>query len=435
VEDDDGISNDELVQPDRPDIRDRGFNPWRYAATEKARSIVAEAVQMVESYEHHRALRKRNRKAADQRTFEFTIEAILCDLMNHVLIGFPKGLFITRSGGVLSRQDRYKAPAQNKKLPDLLDNLAKPELAFITQRIGEWARTGSGERTVIKPGWRLLDRMTEACLTIADLGERPHGEVIYLREPKTSPLARPKLMGYSDTPQTELFRREMQRINDWLVAADIVFEKTMLTSRPIAADSRQRMLWRSFTRSRFDSGGRLFGGFWIPLSKKQREAAIFIDGEEIVELDYAQMAPRLVYARKGMRPPDKDLYRVPGYESHRSGIKKVMNSMLFAQKPITRMPRGVRKKFEDSYKIGDVTNAIMAYHPDIADLFHTGIGHEAQFTESQIMVDILLKLIDLDVIALPIHDAILVPSSNRDTAKQVMLDVFRTHTGTEGAVD
>lgn len=434
MDDFDGVSDDGLG-PNQSDIRDRGFNPWRYAATEKARAIIAEAVHMVESYEQHRAPRKRNRRLADQRTFELTIEAVLCDLMNHVLIGYPEGLFITRSGGILSRQDRYKAPAENKKLPDFLDKLAKPELAFITQRTGEWRRTGSGERTVIKPGWRLLDRMTEAGMTVSDLGERPHGEVIYLREPKTRPLARPKLIDYSDTPQTELFRQQMQRINDWLVAADIVFEKTMLTGRSIAADGRQRMLWRSFTRNRFDSGGRLFGGFWIPLSKKQREEAIFIDGEEIVELDYGQMAPRLVYARKGMRPPEKDLYRVPGYESHRSGIKKVMNSMLFAQKPITRMPRGVRKKFVDGYHIANVTQAIMAYHPDIADLFHIGIGHDAQFTESQIMVDILLKLIDLEVIALPIHDAILVPSSNRDTARQVMLDVFRAHTGTEGVVD
>ncbi|MER9231253.1 hypothetical protein NKI56_03945 [Mesorhizobium sp. M0622] len=436
MEDLDQITDEELEGKDPTDaVRDRSFNPWRYAATDKARAIVAEAIGMVEAFEDHRAPRKRARKVADQKTFELTIEAVLCDLMNHALIGFPKGVFITRSGGILSCQDRYKAPALNKKLPDFLDKLEKPELAFITQRTGEWSRTGSGERTVMKPGWRLLDRMAEAKLTVADLGERPHGEVIYLREPKSNPLVRPKLIEYSDTPETELYRQQMRRINNWLVAADIVFETTMLTGRQIAADSRQRMLWRSFTRNSFDSGGRLFGGFWIPLNKKQREASIFIDGEELVELDYAQTAPRLVYARKQMRPPEKDLYRVPGYERERAGVKKVMNSMLFAQKPITRMPRGVKKKFEERYRIGDVTEAIMAYHPDIADLFHVGIGHEAQFTESQIMVDILLKLIDLEIVALPIHDAILVASSNREKAKQVMLDVFRSHTGTEGVVD
>jgi hypothetical protein len=415
--------------------RDRGFNPWRFAATERAQAVVREAIGSVERYEHHRAPRKRNRKSDDQKTFELTVEAVLCDLINHTLVGFPKGVFITRSGEVLSNRSRYKAPALNKRLPDLLDKLASPELAWIDQRKGQWSWTGDGARTVIKPGWRLLDGIEQGGLKSADIGVRPHGEVIYLREPRTDTRAQAKLLEYEDTPETELYRAQMQRINEWLASADIGFDDSLLLGKKVAVDDRERKLWRSFTRQRFDSGGRLFGGFWMPLNKKQREAAIIIEGEDIVELDYGQMAPRLLYARKHLQPPEKDLYAVPGFKRERAGIKKVMNAMIFAQKPLTRMPRGVRKKFEESCKVDEVTAAIETYHPDIADLFYRGIGHEAQFTESQIMVDILLRLIDMEIIALPIHDALLVRSSDEDEAKDVMLDVFRDHTGIEGLVD
>ena len=41
----------------------------------------------------------------------------------------------------------------------------------------------------------------------------------------------------------------------------------------------------------------------------------------------------------------------------------------------------------------------------------------------------------MDIVALPIHDAIIVPVSAGATAKQVMLDVFRKRTGQDGVVD
>ena len=41
----------------------------------------------------------------------------------------------------------------------------------------------------------------------------------------------------------------------------------------------------------------------------------------------------------------------------------------------------------------------------------------------------------MGIVALPIHDAIIVPVSAAASAKQVMLDVFSERTGQEGVVD
>ncbi|WP_343755254.1 DUF6538 domain-containing protein, partial [Rhodovulum strictum] len=164
-------------------------------------------------------------------------------------------------------------------------------------------------------------------------------------------------------------------------------------------------------------------------------AHLRINGEEVVELDYGQVMPRLVYALAGKVPSMDDLYAIPCFEEHRPGIKKVASSMLFVEAPISRFPQDTRHLFPKSVKIGDVTEAIMAAHPEIADSFFNGIGHRCQFLESEILVEVLLVLKGMGIVALPIHDAILVPASAAAQAKAVMLEVFKKRTGQEGVVD
>ena len=54
------------------------------------------------------------------------------------------------------------------------------------------------------------------------------------------------------------------------------------------------------------------------------------------------------------------------------------------------------------------------------------------FRESEILIDTLLALIDQGVVALPIHDALVVPSGKVSVAKRVMLDAFKGQTGVGG---
>jgi hypothetical protein len=72
-----------------------------------------------------------------------------------------------------------------------------------------------------------------------------------------------------------------------------VFNRQPLAARihylgQAAIDINQRRLKRCFTRERFDSRGRLFGGFWQRMSKADRLTHIKINGEDLVELDYGQ---------------------------------------------------------------------------------------------------------------------------------------------------
>lgn len=54
--------------------------------------------------------------------------------------------------------------------------------------------------------------------------------------------------------------------------------------------------------------------------------------------------------------------------------------------------------------------------------------------ESNIMVKVLLLLIEEDITALPIHDAVLVPVSHQDRAKEVMREVHKEVSGIDPVI-
>ena len=177
----------------------------------------------------------------------------------------------------------------------------------------------------------------------------------------------------------------------------------------------------------------MFGGFWQGLNKKQRKN-IIINDEEAVSLDYSQMGPRILYGVCRTRPTTQDCYRIPGYERYRSGIKKVFNAMTFADKQMTRFPKGVKQMFKEDIRFQEVSDAIQRYHSGIAHKFYVGIGHYIQYLESQILIKVLLGLKELGIHALPIHDAVVVGKAWVDMSRELMEQVFLDMTNVESWV-
>lgn len=327
---------------------------------------------------------------------------------------------------------RYVVPTSTRKLPHILDLLASQELAILVQRIGGGWEDGFRGRTTISAGKGLIERVSSLGLGPEDFRVRPVEETIILKRRKKDYWDQGDYQEYRDTEVTLRFRAEMTVINERLAAANISLQHEALKVMP---DITDRGLRRVFTQGRFDSGGRLFGGFWQTMRKSDRFAGLRLDGEPVAEIDFGQMMARLVYAHCGVEPEMEDLYDIPTLEGCRPGTKKVASAMLFADKELQRFPKGTRKLFPDWMDIGFVTEAITDAHPRIAHLFGTGIGHHCQFLESQILIRVLNNLGEHRVTALPIHDAILVPRSKSEQAAEAMLRAFREETGFEGRVE
>ena len=146
------------------------------------------------------------------------------------------------------------------------------------------------------------------------------------------------------------------------------------------------------------------------------------------------MGPRILYGVFRTRPITEDCYRIPNYDRYRNGIKKVFNAMTFAVKPVTRYPKGVKQMFKEDIRFQEVSDAILRYHSGIAHKFYVGIGHYLQYLESQILIKVLLRLKDLGIHALPIHDAVVVGRAWVDMSRQLMEQVFLDMTNVESWV-
>ena len=225
----------------------------------------------------------------------------------------------------------------------------------------------------------------------------------------------------------------MRTINQWIKKADLNYMEPFHGKDKHNYDLDCRLLKRYFTRGSFKSGGRLFGGFWQQMKKVHREN-LLIDGENIVVLDYSQMTPNILYGYCGSVPEMEDCYHIKGYEYCRKGIKKVFNAMTFSDEPMTRFPKGINSLFPMKTRFKEVADAIENEHSRIAHMFYTGIGHYLQFLESRILVEVLLKLIESNITALPIHDAVLVSEIHVYKSKQVMEQVFLDMTNVPSVV-
>lgn len=411
--------------------KDRPFDPWRFAKTESAQRIVTDAVASIEQFEVRHRLRNRARKAADQETFVQTVSAVLCDLIHHRLYRRPAAIYVTRSHKILGTKNRYRPAVLGKQFPKVLDRLEG--LDWLVQDVGE-GDGKKGKATTILAGKRLLAAMDSFEISMVDIGYAIQADPIVLKRTKEDFWDNGGAVEYEDTDVTMRFRQEMREINRWLRDADIECATDRHEFGPIH-DSEERSIRRIFTQNQFDRGGRLFGGFWQPMGKDERFDRIIIDGEAVAEIDYSQMVARQLYGFAGTVPSDDDAYSIPGFEGHRKGVKRIFSAMVFADHRLTRMPRLVKTALPPGTSVTDITDAIEVHHADIADQFYLGIGHRIQFQESQIMVDVLLHLKRIGIVALPIHDAVLVPASQVELSKQAMLEVFKDHVGLDGQVD
>jgi hypothetical protein len=238
-----------------------------------------------------------------------------------------------------------------------------------------------------------------------------------------------ELLQYPETNDTRKLREQVERLNTWLASADI-----RCTAHHI--DSNYRRMRRIFNNSSFEQGGRLFGGFWQPLSKADRKRWIRINGNPVTSLDFGQIAPRIVYGTTGVPLHFvDDAYQLPlkhGLSQHREGVKRIFNAMLCTDERFIRYPRGTRKLIpKKSIKVDHVQDAILDYHRPIADMFFKGYGLNIMLTESKTLLTILGRLMLQNIVALPVHDALIVEQSNALYVMELMQTTFKELIGVD----
>ena len=326
----------------------------------------------------------------------------------------------------------------NAKLPLVARLLAAA--GWLELQLGRNAVPGSSSdgmpdrmRTRFRVAEATCGRLVELDLSAASFGLSEDEEVILLRQRKLKRDEAGPLCSYNDTPATHRYRESLRRINRWIAAAPLEYLACPLGEHA-EVDTTERRLRRIFCDGSFKSHGRLYGGFWMNLPASDRLRGLRIDGAGVVSLDFGQTGLRIVYAMAGAVPSWKDGYAIPGLEGCRDGVKRLVHALLNADAPLTRYPKQVRRLFPESVPLATAVSRIKAAHPPIEKILSPRIGMSITYMESEILVDVLLRLIDLGVVALPVHDALVVQATHEDLTKAVMLAVFKEHTGLNGQV-
>jgi hypothetical protein len=419
---------DAQVEPPRPPVRCAlMFDPWL-----TSNSLIVRAISdnVLSWYEHNAPPRRRRMKERDRQNLAMIVRTILANLAYAAAIKLDPpaiGISLRKAKQKLTRYDRPGFTG----LPAILESLSATGAMFTLRKSD---RKGTASAIIANP--TLVGTLQRFRFSPQNFAQAEgHRETIYLTRTERDYVEGTtdrELIDYRDTSETLRYRAETDSINGFLARADLRMEPD---GGPVVITSVRRHLRRYFSlplgseEPRFDLGGRLFGGWWQDLPRDRRYA-IRIKGEPIADLDFASMFLRLAYLRAGIAPPEGDLYAViPGLAGWRDGAKKLASAMLFRTSPLLKVPRDLRDELPPRISGKHLRAAVLAAHPALESVFETGVGLSLMFTESQILIAALLRLVDRGIPALPMHDGLMVARSKASAAMDAMVAASEKITG------
>lgn len=410
-------------------VRHQWFDRWLGAATPRLQQLAQECAASVGQYEDKTAARKRKRRPDDERRHLAAVEVVVANLAYAVLSPPPTGRLAVLTGNDTVGIGRYENRALGKPFRSLLGALEG--IGWLDRTYGFRDEKGRGTASSIAPTMVFAAKVLEAGVSPVDFGRIEGEEVIILTR---------KLLGgngedlgkqwvdYHETDTSRSLRATMQDLNVFLGRADIAFIDDGLG--PV--DLRSRVQRRYFvvdegeTGPTFTLGGRLYGGAWQNLQRERRRG-LRIDGEPVAVLDFSAMAPRLAYAKVGVKPPDGDIYALPGLEDPalRPAVKKAFNTLL--SDPHHRrsgwpVPDEGDPVLPAEWTVARFRKALLGRHPSLGHFLGKSMAHQLQNMESNIIVEALRELKARGIPALSIHDALIVGSSKADEVKVVMME-------------
>ena len=203
-----------------------------------------------------------------------------------------------------------------------------------------------------------------------------------------------------------------------------------------------KKLYRVFNNKSFELGGRFYGALYQTMPKEFRKD-IFIDGEPTVELDYAAHHIRIPYHQEGIDYREDPYLALTDDPEERSIFKKLLLIALNAETE-KKAVRGFRDACISAAKkmnialtnknICGLLERVRATHNQIAGYINSGAGCRLQNLDSQITEAILMRMTDMAIPCLPVHDSYIVPRQHEDRLRDVMVGEYKAVLGFEPVI-
>ena len=371
--------------------------------------LTQEVIRRIEATEG----RERSRRQQDQLRFEHAVGIVLLDLWRAVKCTPIRECNINKRSGWYSENPRYRDPLLTyKQVMAVFNGLLKMGFIEVT-REGHFDReTFQGKVTRYVANDELLERLLELDGHPAiSVKPKLDSETIILRNKVDG---KNVLLEYEDTPATERYRNNLNKINSCFLKhwADLEVKDTELsklevrianhaTKEPI--DLSKRTLVRIFSNGSFKQGGRFYRGWWQNVPSEYRKY-ITIDEKRTAEFDFSQLNPHLLYHSNYKQLGSEDAYDRVLDGEHRKIVKQAFNAMVQASSPLKNCPNDIDLS-EADISWAELRDRIIRSHKPIADHFFRGVGNHLQFMDSNIAERIMLHFAEMDAPALPVHDS------------------------------
>ncbi|MBN8872172.1 MAG: hypothetical protein J0H67_04995 [Rhodospirillales bacterium] len=192
----------------------------------------------------------------------------------------------------------------------------------------------------------------------------------------------------------------------------------------------------------FHGDHRLYGrwhaagsdGVYQQLSEAQR-LGITINGDAVAEIDVRASHLTIMHGLLGLPMPEGDPYSVPGLEGQREVLKAWITATLGKGSPVRRWPRSAEDHVRD-VPASMVAGVVLARYPFLAEPWRVvehlrDLGDPRRLLTYRLMaleaeaVTAAMKVLRREgVLALPVHDSLIVPASSADRAEVAMREAF-----------
>jgi hypothetical protein len=195
------------------------------------------------------------------------------------------------------------------------------------------------------------------------------------------------------------------------------------------------------------------GGLSYQELPERTRAHLFLNSEEVVELDYQAMHPHILYAWEGKQCPDDFYERIMEMAGcSRFIAKSVTLIAINTNSPQSlvgaiNLEKGKQTKGnkdctvpkpilydelkKDRLSPKDIVHSVEEAHPILKKYIYSESANKLMLKESDIMTSVLLRLMELHIPALPVHDSVIVPSQHKEIGRSVMESVYNQNTSFE----
>ena len=384
----------------------------------------------------------------NQRINKKLLKVVLLDLYVAWCTDPELVIMFSRDNNAYKAKSRYNEIHIGKKVIGVVDELVNEGIIEEKRGFNDKIR-GIGFQSRLWASTSLKEKFKSTRFHQFQLCDHEGRESILLRD-----INKKAVEDYQDNAMTTFSRSLLAEYNALLANTHIdIFDldKPVIEigsgskAMKLAITQQDKFVRRIFNNSRWDEGGRYYGGWWQRCPKTYRENIVF-DGVATAEIDFSGIRIVILYAQEGTNywaEVNDDPYSIHGINDVdpdidlRAAAKLLLLTAINAKTPEKafgafrqQADAGSPEKSMTNDQLNSILNQLKRKHEPIAHKLASGAGIELMYVDSQITERLIERFSrHYRCPILTIHDSYIVPFGYDRILHKEMQAAFEAVTG------